>query len=445
MRIYNSYTNTLETFVPHHKNQVSIYVCGPTVYNYIHIGNARPVIFFDVVRRYFESKGYTVRFASNFTDVDDKIIAKAKEEGVSETAVSNRYIEAFLADLERLGCKTDYWKPRVTECMPSIIAFIADLVEKEFAYVVDGDVFFRVSRIESYGKLSNRKIDELLSGARIDVNEKKESPLDFVLWKRTGEGVRWESPFSVGRPGWHTECVTMIDNLFGEEIDIHGGGMDLLFPHHENEIAQSIACHQHRLARYWMHNGWMNIDGEKMSKSLGNFVLVKDLKVDPKGFRMFLLATHYRGPINYSEEGLEGYHKEWQRLEKSVSALHRALDLQSALDPTALPVLPEIQTALADFDEAMENDFNTANALTALNQLWKIVNQFARQKSDLSGMNQALNAMNRMLSVLGLEVRQTPLTLDEKDLFSRWEAARKNKDFAAADSLRQQLTERNLL
>lgn len=444
MKIFNTYTNSLETFVPLRPDRVSIYVCGPTVYNYIHIGNARPVVFFDVVRRYFEFLGMEVRFASNFTDVDDRIIAKARQEGKTEKEVSDRYIEAFLDDLVRLGCKTDYLKPRVTETMDSIIAFIAELVRKEYAYVVDGDVFFRVSRIAEYGTLSNRRPEELLSGARVDVNEKKESPLDFVLWKRTEEGVRWDSPFSVGRPGWHTECVTMIDDLFGGEIDIHGGGADLVFPHHENEIAQSIACHGHRLARFWMHNGWMNINGEKMSKSLGNVVFVKDLPGDAKGFRMFLLATHYRGPINYTPEGIEAYQNEWSRLKKAVASLHNLLDLKGALDPATEIVDGEILGILSDFGEAMENDFNTPNALTALNQLWKLLNQLSRSKTDFSRMNQSLSAMNRMLGILGLEIDQKPLSAEDRSLYSEWENARKNKDFATADRLRARLAERDL-
>ena len=444
MKIFNTYTNSLDPFVPLRPGQVSIYVCGPTVYNYIHIGNARPVVFFDVVRRYFESTGMEVKFASNFTDVDDKIIAKARQEGKTEKEISDRYIQAFLDDLVRLGCKTDYLKPRVTETMDSIIAFIADLVKKDFAYVVGGDVFFRVSRIAEYGRLSNRNPEELLAGARVDVNEKKESPLDFVLWKRTEEGIRWNAPFSVGRPGWHTECVTMIDDLFGGQIDIHGGGADLVFPHHENEIAQSIACNGHRLARFWMHNGWMNINGEKMSKSLGNVVFVKDLPGDAKGFRMFLLATHYRGPINYTPEGIEAYQSEWGRLKKAVASLHNFLDLKGNLVPAVEIADAEIRGTLSAFGEAMENDFNTPNALTALNQLWKILNLLSRQKNDPARMNQALSAMNRMLEILGLEVEQNPLSAEDRALYVEWETARQNKDFATADRLRARLADRDL-
>jgi cysteinyl-tRNA synthetase len=445
MKIFNSYTNALETFVPHHANKVSIYICGPTVYNYIHIGNARPVVFFDVVRRFFEAKGYEVKFASNFTDVDDKIINKAKEEGTTELEVADRYIAAFLADLERLGCLTDYLKPRVTGYMPQIIRYIQEMVDAGFAYVVDGDVFFRVGKIPEYGRLSNQRLEDLLSGARIDVNDKKESPLDFVLWKRTTEGIHWDSPFSVGRPGWHTECVTMIDDLFGEEIDIHGGGADLKFPHHENEIAQSLACKNHHLARYWMHNGWMNINGEKMSKSLGNAIPVKNLPGEGKAFRMFLLSTHYRAPINFSLESLENCQKDWSRLDKSVSALFRVLDFQNALDPDIAIDDAEILASLRAFDEAMENDFNTANAISALNQLWKILNGLSRQKTNLKAMNQALKAMNHMLDILGLSVVQTPLSASDKNLIQRWEAARKAKDFHLADVLRAELVNKGLL
>jgi cysteinyl-tRNA synthetase len=445
VKIFNSYTNSLETFVPHKANFVSMYVCGPTVYNYIHIGNARPIVFFDVVRRYFQAKGNEVKFVSNFTDVDDKIIQKAKEEGVSETELANRYIKAFLNDLENLGCLTDYRMPRVTETMPKIIDFIQKLVDKDYAYIVDGDVFFRVGKIADYGRLSNRKLEDLIAGARIEVNEKKESPLDFVLWKKTTEGLNWKAPFSTGRPGWHTECVTMIDDIFGEEIDIHGGGTDLMFPHHENEIAQSIACNNHALARYWMHNGWMNLNGEKMSKSLGNVIFVKDLTVDLRAFRMFLLSTHYRAPINFSMEGLEVFSKEWQRLEKSVGSLFQTLDFANQLHEDAVIENPEILSCLQAFDEAMETDFNTANAITALNALLKVVNNVTRSKTDFNLMNQALTGISRMLDILGLPVKKTRLSPENRDLFNRWEAARKAKDFSLADQLRRQLSEQGLL
>jgi len=263
MKIFNSYSNQLEEFESIHPNKVNMYVCGPTVYNYIHIGNARPVIFFDTVRRFFEKQGYEVKFASNFTDVDDKIIQKAIDDKEDELILSQKYIDAFLSDLEALNCKTDYIKPKVTEYMSDIIDFISDLKKSGYAYEVDGDVYFRVEKISDYGKLANGNVDDLISGSRVEVNPKKESPLDFTLWKKTEVGINFESPFSKGRPGWHTECVAMIDDIFHEQIDIHGGGIDLQFPHHENEIAQAKALHHHSLAKYWMHNGRL---GFKMKK-----------------------------------------------------------------------------------------------------------------------------------------------------------------------------------
>ncbi|MCK7486506.1 MAG: cysteine--tRNA ligase [Bacillus subtilis] len=384
MKIFNSYTNTLETFVPRHPGVVSMYVCGPTVYNYIHIGNARPVIFFDTVRRYFTAKGNTVRFVSNFTDVDDKIIAKAKEQGKDEASVSQFFIDAFLRDVKAVGSSVDYIQPRVTRYMDKIIAYIADLVKDGYAYEIEGDVYFRVAKFADYGRLSNRKLDDLISGARVEVNEKKESPLDFTLWKKTTEGIRWDSPFSVGRPGWHTECVAMIDDIFGEEIDIHGGGVDLMFPHHENEIAQACAHDHHRVARYWMHNGRLDIGGEKMSKSLGNDIKVKDLEGDLRGYRMYLLATHYRAPLSFSLENLESYQKEWAKDEKSVQTLFRTLDRNRTLAPHAVLSDTEIAKTLTQFDEAMESDFNTPNAITAFNALLKIINNLLRRPTDPS-------------------------------------------------------------
>ncbi|MCK5732392.1 MAG: cysteine--tRNA ligase, partial [Tenericutes bacterium] len=270
MKIYNSYTDRLEEFKSIHPNKVGMYICGPTVYNYIHIGNARPVVFFDTVRRYFESKKYQVIFASNFTDVDDKIIQKSIEEKITELEVSDYFIDAFLSDLKSLICKTDYIQPKVTEYMNHIINYIQDLIDRGYAYQVKGDVYFRVTKVEDYGALSNRLIDDLISGSRVEVNILKENPLDFTLWKQTVEGINFKSPFSKGRPGWHTECVAMIDNIFGEQIDIHGGGTDLKFPHHENEIAQSEGTTGKTFSRYWLHLRHLLVEGKKMSKSKGN-------------------------------------------------------------------------------------------------------------------------------------------------------------------------------
>ncbi|MFH0993002.1 MAG: cysteine--tRNA ligase [bacterium] len=447
MKIFNSYTNKLETFVPLHDNIVSMYVCGPTVYNYIHIGNARPVVVFDTVRRYFESQGKQVRFVSNFTDVDDKIIQKAQSQDSDESTISSFFIQSFLADAVALGAKTDYLQPRVSRYIPQIIAYIADLVKAGFAYEIDGDVYFRVSRINDYGRLSNRKLDDLIAGSRVEVNPKKESPLDFTLWKATEDGIRWDSPFSCGRPGWHTECVAMIDDIFGEEIDIHGGGADLLFPHHENEIAQAEARDHHHVARYWMHNGRLNLEGEseKMSKSAGSVIFVKDLPGDKLAFRMFLLATHYRAPLNFSMENLEAYQKEWARDAKSVTTLHRTLDLARALDPAILLADPDIVATLTDFDAAMSTDFNTPNALSAMNALLKIINQITRRTPDYGLMNQALKAINMMLGILGLTIELSRLTENDRDLIARWENARKAKDFATADVLRGELAAKDLI
>jgi cysteinyl-tRNA synthetase len=445
MKLFNSYSNALETFVPHHPNQVSIYVCGPTVYNYIHIGNARPVVFFDVVRRYFEVKGYTVKFASNFTDVDDKIIDKANATGKTALEVANEYIAAFLNDVKNLGSYTDYIQPRVTEYIQEIIDYIAELIRLGFAYEVSGDVYFRVAKIAEYGHLSNRKVEDLISGSRVEINPLKESPLDFTLWKKTTDGINWESPFSKGRPGWHTECVAMIDDIFGEEIDIHGGGSDLLFPHHENEIAQSLACHGHTASRYWLHNGRLNIDGAKMSKSEGKVVFVKDLNADYRGFRMFLLSTHYRSPINYNDEALDVYVKEWQRQEKTVQTLFRKLDLADAFQLHVEIVDPQLVQIIQEFDAQMDLDFNTPNALTSLNQLMKLTNQWLRQPVQYGQWNQALKTYERLLGILGLEPKLVKLTSDDHALIHRWEAARKNKEFALADQLRQELVAKDLL
>ena len=445
MKLYNSYTSQLETFVPHRPGVISMYVCGPTVYSYIHIGNARPVVFFDVVRRYFEYLGYDVKYASNFTDVDDKIIDKAKTINQSEIDVANFYIDAFLKDVQSLGSKTDYLQPRVTQYMNEIVDYIASLIDAGYAYEVEGDVYFRVEKIAQYGRLSGRKVEDLIAGSRVDINPLKESPLDFTLWKKTTEGIAWNSPFSTGRPGWHTECVAMIDHLFGEEIDIHGGGADLLFPHHENEIAQSIAKHDHSVSRYWMHNGRLNLEGEKMSKSLGNTVLVKDLGSDLRPFRMFLLSSHYRAPINYSQEALNQYAKEWQRIEKVVQGLHRHLDLLDAFSLDQTIVDESLLAIQKEFNEAMDQDFNTPNALTAINMLVKYTNQMLRESRSEYLLNQTLSLFEILLNVLGLTPHLQRLTKEERELFFQWNEARRTKDYAKADEVRTLLVEKGLL
>lgn len=444
MKIFNSYTNKLETFVPIHEGQVNMYVCGPTVYNYIHIGNARPVIFFDTVRRYFEYIGYSVKYASNFTDVDDKIINKAIETNQTEKEVTDFYIDAFLKDVERVNSKTDYIKPRVTEYMDHIIDYIQEMIDKGVAYKVEGDVYFRVDHVKQYGGLSNRKVDDLIAGSRIDVNDKKENPIDFTLWKKTDVGITFDAPFGEGRPGWHTECVAMIDDIFEEKIDIHGGGSGLMFPHHENEIAQSLALNNHRLANVWMHNGLLNVGGAKMSKSDGNFVLVKDLDMNPNVFRLFTLSTHYRSPIAYTDESLANYQKEWDKIERAYKQLFVKIDLADALDISVDRTEQFISLETA-FRDAMEHDFNTPNAITVLQDAVKVTNQLIRQSKDINELVQAKHLIDNILSVFGLELNVQPMTEDVKEIYRGWQQARKDKDFDTADVLRNKLQSKGIL
>ncbi|MFA7560614.1 MAG: cysteine--tRNA ligase [Candidatus Izemoplasmatales bacterium] len=444
MEIFNSHTNQLETFKSIKRNEIMIYVCGPTVYNYIHIGNARPVVFFDTVRRFFEYKGYKVRYVSNFTDVDDKIIQKAIDDKMSEIEVSEKYINAFLNDLSDLNCKIDYEKPKVTEYMDFIIDFIQDLIDKGYAYKVDGDVYFRVTKIKEYGHLSNRNLDDLISGSRVDINPKKESPLDFTLWKQTDVGINFDSPFSKGRPGWHTECVSMIDDIFHQEIDIHGGGMDLKFPHHENEIAQSRALHNHGLARYWMHNGRVSFNEEKMSKSLGNVILVKDVE-EKMALRLFLLSTHYRSPLNYDEDSFNMYVKEWQKLETTFKRLYYTLKLEENYQRNLVIENQDLKDIKHYFIEVMEQDFNTANAITALQSLLKIINLNIRKKDNYHFLNQALKLLKEIMRVLGLKVVKSNVKKSDISNYKAWIDARNNKNFQLADQLRYKLIRRGLL
>jgi len=444
MKIFNTYTNQLEEFVPIHKGKVNMYVCGPTVYNFIHIGNARPVIFFDTVRRYFEHRGYEVTFASNFTDVDDKIITKALELSETEKEVSERFIAAFLNDVEKVNSSTDYIQPKVTEYMDKIIDYIEQLVDKGYAYEVDGDVYFRVENVKDYGILSNRKIDDLISGARIDINERKENPLDFTLWKKTDVGIQFDSRFGKGRPGWHTECVAMIDDIFGEQIDIHGGGSGLMFPHHENEIAQSKVLNHHSIARYWMHNGLLNIKGNKMSKSEGEIVLVKDLIIDPNAFRMFILSAHYRSPINYSDEALNSYEKEWDKIVRVYKQLFLELDLNDMLEGTS-KIEPTLLQIYKDFLEAMDNDFNTPNAITSLQDLVKTSNQLLRSKTEIEVLLSAKNLFDDFFMVLGLKPHVRPMNKEDKQTYKLWLKAREDKDFTKADEYRAALTEKGIV
>jgi len=335
IKLYNSLSKKVEVFKPIRENEVSMYVCGPTVYNHAHIGNGRPVVFFDSVRRFFEAAGYTVKYVSNFTDIDDKIIKQAQKEGVPEGEISQKYIDAYLSVCDRLHCKPLFRRPRVTECMNEITDFIEELVKSNHAYTVGNDTFFSVRSIENYGQLSGQKLDDLKNGARIDVTDDKHDSCDFVLWKKTAdEGIKWPSRLGEGRPGWHTECVVMIDSIFHGMIDIHGGGNDLKFPHHENEIAQSIALHDHSIANYWLHNARLDLDGEKMSKSLGNIIWVKDLldEYTANAYRLLILSSQYRSSINYSKELMEYFKNEDIKIERVYNSLFRKLELADMLE-----------------------------------------------------------------------------------------------------------------
>lgn len=446
MKIYNTYTREKEDFKPIREKKVSMYVCGPTVYDYIHIGNARPIIFFDVALRYFEAIGYEVDYVSNITDVDDKIITKAQATGVSEAEISEKYLAQYLADCAALNVQPVRAMPKVTESIEEIIFFIDALVQDGFAYAVGGDVYFRVKKATDYGKLSGKKIEDLMSGARVEANREKENPLDFTLWKNTNNGITWDSPWGAGRPGWHTECVVMIEDAFKGKIDIHGGGSDLQFPHHENEIAQSVCGAGHTIANTWMHVGRLGLDGEKMSKSIGNVVLVKDLLTDYDAnvFRLFMLSTHYRQPIAFSYEVLEVAKKEWDKIKQAYEGLHRHIDLADGwgVDPLRCE---EFEMVMNAFHDAMDDDFNTANAITAMYALVKEANKLVRAKAEMGKCLMAIDLLDMFQKVLGFDLEAKRLSNDEKDLFRRWNQARQSKDFELADNLRGELAEKGLV
>lgn len=445
MKLFNNMSQKIEEFKPITEGQVSMYVCGPTVYNYPHIGNARPIVVFDTLKRTFMALGYKVKMVSNYTDVDDKIIKVAKECGISEKEVTEKFIKAYNDDRLALHAMMPDAAPKVTETMDAIIAFIDVLVKKEHAYVVDGDVYFRVSSVENYGKLSNQQIDDLMVGARIDENSKKENPLDFTLWKRTEEGIKWESPWSVGRPGWHTECVVMINKEFDGNhlIDIHGGGMDLKFPHHENEIAQSRAAYETGIANYWIHNGMVNIDGEKMSKSLGNVIWAKDMieKIGGDTLRWLFLSSHYRSPLNINEEAIETAKKELNKVKTPLKQAYvkaglAGVDLKEEYDVESFHT----------FLTAMEDDLNTPNAFAAIFDVVKQLNQVVRQKEiDFTALGLKVNAVEKMLDVLGIENHRIVLSEEDKNLHAEWKSAVAQKDFELADKFRAQLIEKGIL
>lgn len=444
VKLYNSLTNQVEVFKPLKENNVTCYVCGPTVYNYVHIGNMRPVVTFDILKRLFIRLGNKFTLISNFTDIDDKIIKQAKVEGISEKDIAQKYIDAFEKDRINIhSLKPDY-QPRVTETMDQIINFVNELVKKGYAYEVDGDVYFRVSKIDDYGCLSNMKKDDLVVGARIDENSKKESPLDFALWKKTEEGIKFTSPWSEGRPGWHSECVVMINSIVEEGIiDIHGGGFDLKFPHHENEIAQQIALKGNKIANYWMHNGFINIDNVKMSKSLGNDKRAKDLLSQYGGnaVRFVLINSYYRTPVNFSDELLNSAKKEVEKIEQTYSKLHVKLQLlnESVNDYTGTLKSDE-------FIKELANDLNTPNALTELYKIVKEGNVILRLNPvDVSKLKEVYFTLKDMLNLLGLEYNLVTLTDEDKRIFEEYNISKANKDFNKSDELRKILIERKIL
>lgn len=448
IKLYNSLTNKIEEFKSIKDKEVMMYVCGPTVYSNIHIGNSRPVIFFDTVARFFKYVGYNVTYVSNFTDIDDKIIKRAKEEGVTEKEISEKYISEIKKTYERLNCLPHDANPKVTETMDDIISFIEMLIEKGGAYVVNGDVYFDVSKINEYGVLSGQTVENLIKGARIEQNEKKKNPIDFTLWKATDEGVKWKSPWSEGRPGWHTECVVMINKIFKGPIDIHGGGLDLKFPHHDNEIAQSICAFNNKIANYWMHNGRIDLGGVKMSKSLGNVLWANDLldKVPYQVYRLLILNVPYRQPLNYKEELLQQATNDYEKIKRSYISLYRDLEMNDFTFDKVEITDQNLQNEKETFVEAMSNDFNTANAITSIFKMSKIINNLIRDKNaSIETKEQAMQLYKEMLWVLGIEVDITPLTTEEKNIVCKWYEARNNKDFTLADELRKEINERKIV
>ena len=442
IRLYNSKSLSVEEFKPIKEGQVSMYVCGPTVYNYAHIGNARPMVVFDVLKRLFEAEGYKVTYVSNFTDVDDKIINKALEENVGEEVIAQRYIDAYQAVRTQLNTELPDITPRVTETMDEIIAFVDELVKSGHAYEVNGDVYFSVDSVPTYGEISHQHTDQLEAGARIEENDQKKNPYDFALWKKTEKGIKWDSPWGPGRPGWHTECVVMINNNLGPKIDIHGGGMDLRFPHHENEAAQQEALHHNALANYWIHNAMVNINGEKMSKSLGNTLWAKDVveKLGTNLTRWLMSSVHYRKELNFSDETIETARKE---LDKVLTPIHQA-DIKAALAGAELGEADE--TLYREFLDQMDDDMNTPNAYTVIFETIKKLNGSLRQREvDWKLAGSYRNAAGKMLKVLGIEPEVVNLTEEDKELFANWNAAKAAKDFAAADEYRAKLMEKGLI
>ncbi|WP_043897410.1 cysteine--tRNA ligase [Clostridioides difficile] len=452
MKVYNTLTRTKEEFVPLEEGKVKMYVCGPTVYNYIHIGNARPFIIFDTLRRYLEYRGYDVTYVQNFTDVDDKIINRSHEEGISPEEVAAKYIKEYFVDCDGLGIKRATVHPQVTDNIQQIIEFIKELEDKGYAYAVNGDVYFDTNKFEGYGKLSGQKQEDLEAGARIEGNDQKRHPMDFVLWKAKKEGEPgWDSPWGEGRPGWHIECSVMSKRYLGETIDIHAGGQDLTFPHHENEIAQSEARSGKTFSKYWMHNGYININDEKMSKSKGNFFTVRDISklYDLEIVRFFMLSAHYRNPVNFSDEmlnqakaGLERLYNTKEKLEFTLSNL-----VESPLTEKEVELVKELDDFRQKFIDAMDDDVNTADAVSVIFELAKLINSNVDENSSLEFAKKCLDEFNELTGVLNIvnKKKDTVLDKDIEELIQKRTDAKKNKEFQLADDIRQQLLDMGIV
>lgn len=443
MKIFNTLSGKTEEFNTMKDGVINMYVCGPTVYSYAHVGNMCPVIIFDMVYRYFKYRGYDVKYASNFTDVDDKIIKAAKEAGVTEKELTEKYIKIYLDDVKALNCLDIDYRPKVTETMDEIIDYIQLLMDKGYAYQNGDDVYFRVGKVEDYGKLSKQIVEELNAGNRIEVDENKENPYDFVLWKKTKEGITWDSPWGAGRPGWHTECVVMINKLFGDKIDIHGGGVDLKFPHHENEIAQQVALHGNKIANYWMHNGFINIDNVKMSKSLGNVKQAKEMISHYGGniVRFILVNSYYRTPVNFSDELALAAKKELDKIEQAFNKMSIQLQLNNC---SVLEFDGTLDTE--NFLNALCDDLNTPNALTEVYRIVKEANIALRSNHlDVEVLKVKFFTLKKMLEILGLQFDVHILTSEEIELLNNYNLARKEKDFVKADEYRKVLIEKKLL
>ena len=455
MKVYNTISKKKEEFVPLEPGKVKMYVCGPTVYNFIHIGNARPMIVFDTVRRYMEYKGYEVNYVSNFTDVDDKIIKKAIEEGVSAQEISQRYIAECKKDMEMMNVKPATTHPLATEEIGGMLEMIKELIDKGYAYEVNGTVYFRTRKFGPYGKLSHKNLDDLRSGNRallVSGEDEKEDPLDFVLWKPKKEGEpAWESPWSEGRPGWHIECSVMSKKYLGEQIDIHAGSEDLVFPHHENEIAQSEACNGKEFARYWLHNAFLNIDNKKMSKSLGNFFTVREIseKYDLQVLRFFMLSAHYRSPLNFSAELMEASRNSLDRIVTAAENLKHLIGVakDESMTESEIAHYDATEEYVKKFEEAMDDDFNTADAISAVFELVKYLNTHASSENTKAYLEKCLERLKTLCDILGLIVdkKEELLDADIEVLIEERQQARKAKNFARADEIRNTLLEKGII